>query len=157
MRRPGATLAALAAAAALAGCGEKSEPDTASADTVIADGDAICADAQEQIAALRAEEQGTPEAAARFTADVIAVYEEEVDGLEGLEAPADLQDELDRYIAAREEALDHLRDGLAAAERGNETGYADAQAAVAQGQVERTELAAAVGFEVCSVPQAPSA
>ena len=84
---------------------------------------------------------------------MIEVYEDEIAGLEALATPPDLQGAVDRCLATREETIEYLREGLAAAERGDETGYAEAQAAVAEGQVERTRLAGEVGFEVCSVPQ----
>ncbi len=83
---------------------------------------------------------------------MIAAYEEELADLETLSVPPDLADELDRYIAARERALEPLRDGLEAARAGDAQAYAEAQAEAAAGQVERTRLARAVGFSECSVP-----
>lgn len=137
---------------ALAGCGEKEEPAVQSADAAIARGDEICAEAQEEVDELRANQPRSPQDAATLTEGVIAAYEDELAGLRSLEVPSDLSDELDRYVEARERALAPLRDGLRAARAGDAQAYADAQAEAAAGQVERTRLARAVGFSECSVP-----
>ena len=140
------------AAFALAGCGEKDEPGAPSAAAAIPEGDEICREGQERIAGLRGGTPSTPDQAAELTRGVIAAYEEEIAALGALEVPAELKADLDRYLAAREEALDPLRDGLAAARKGDAEAYAEAQAAVAEGQLERTRLADAVGFSDCSSP-----
>lgn len=142
----------MAAAVAVLGCGEKDEPAGAGGSAAIAEGDAICAESQERIAELRRGVPATPRAAAELTAGIVAAYEDEVASLRALAVPAEAQADLDRYLSAREAALENLREGLAAARRGDELGYAEAQAAVARGQLERTRLAEAVGFERCSVP-----
>jgi hypothetical protein len=138
----------------IGGCGEKEEPEDSSAAALIARGDEICAEARSEVEALRGQEPRKPEEAARLTEGVIATYEREIAGLDALEAPPDLADDLERYLAARERALEPLRDGLGAARAGDARAYAKAQAAAAAGQVERTRLARAVGFRECSVPGA---
>ncbi len=142
----------LFAVLALAGCGEKDEPAGANAASAIAAGDEICRASQERIAELRGGAVSSPEQAAELTRGVIAAYEEEIAGLTALDVPAELEPDLERYLAAREDSLEPLRDGLAAAEKGDAEAYADAQAAVADGQLERTKLAKAVGFSDCSSP-----
>jgi hypothetical protein len=134
------------------GCGEKEEPDPPSAASAIAEGDDICAEAQAELEELRADEPRTPEDAARLTEGVLATYEQELAELDALPVPADLEDELDRYLSARERALVPLREGLEAARAGDAEAYARAQAEAAAGQVERTQLARQVGFRECSLP-----
>lgn len=140
--------------AALAGCGEKDEPEAPGAAAAIAEGDRICAEAQAEVDSLRDQVPRTPDEAAKLTAGVIDAYEQEIAGLEALPVPAELAGDLDRYLAARERALAPLRDGLEAARAGDAQAYADAQAQAAAGQVERTRLARTVGFRECSVPSA---
>jgi hypothetical protein len=134
------------------GCGEKEEPDPPTAASAIAQGDEICSEAQAEIDALRDQAPEGPEDAARLTEGVLATYEQELAELDALPVPADLEDELDRYLSARERALVPLREGLEAARAGNAAAYARAQAAAAAGQVERTRLARQVGFRECSLP-----
>jgi hypothetical protein len=147
-----AILAALLLVALAGGCGEKEEPEGQSATAAIAEGDRICAEAQSEVDALRAEQPRTPEEAARLTEGVLDAYESELADLQELPVPDELTDELDRYVAARERALEPLREGLEAARAGDAQAYAEAQARAAAGQVERTRLARAVGFTECSVP-----
>jgi len=149
---PKAPLAVLACAALALGCGEKEESATPSAAGAIADGDEICRAAQERISELRAGAPATRREAIELTRGIIAAFEDEIAKLRALDVPPDLEADLDRYLAARERSLEPLRDGLAAAEQSDEAAYAEAQAAVAGGQVERTRLAAAVGFSECSKP-----
>lgn len=147
-----ATAAVLLVAALAVACGEKDEPEPPSAASAVAQGDEICSEAQAEIDALRDQAPRGPEDAARLTEGVIGVYEEELADLEAVAVPADLEDELDRYLTARERALDPLRAGLEAARAGDAQAYARAQAEAAEGQVERTRLARAVGFRECSLP-----
>jgi hypothetical protein len=149
----GALLVAILCGAVAVGCGEKEEPEAVGAARAIAEGDDICAAASEEVAALRADAAPrTPAEAAKLTEGVIDAYEAEIADLEALSVPAELADELDRYVTAREQALAPLRDGLAAARSGDAQAYAEAQAEAAAGQVKRTRLAREVGFSECSVP-----
>lgn len=147
-----AILAALLLVALAGGCGEKEEPEEPSGAAAIAEGDRICAEAQSEVEALRAQQPRTPEEAARLTEGVLDAYEGELARLQEVPVQDELADELDRYIAARERALEPLRDGLEAARAGDAQAYAEAQARAAAGQVKRTRLARAVGFSECSVP-----
>jgi hypothetical protein len=149
------TLVLLAGLILSAGCGEKEEPEPPSAEATISAGDEICAAAQQEVDRLRTEQPRSAREAAELTEGVIAAFEREIAELEAIEAPDQLAEDLDRYIAAREEALEPLRRGLRAARGSNERAYARAQADAASGQVERTRLARAVGFRRCSRPAGP--
>jgi hypothetical protein len=149
--------AALLTAAALAGCGPFGGEDADGTEPLdeqefIQRGDEICRSAQDQVAELRRDPPSTPQQSARFTEELIGVFEQEVGELEALEPPPDRAAAFDRYLEAREEAIGFLEEGLAAAEREDAEAYAEAQADVASGQVQRAELAQQVGFTECSRP-----
>jgi len=147
-----AALAPLLIAAALAGCGPLDGDDESSEDEFASSGDAICADARAQIAELQRDLPKTAGEQARFTERLLAIFESELAELEQLEPPADRGAALERYLSARERAISYVEDGLAAAKSGNALAYADAQARVADEQVERTKLAHQAGFTQCSRP-----
>jgi hypothetical protein len=155
--RAAAAAAALLIAAALAGCGPFGGEDADGTEPLdeqefVQRGDAICRSAQSQVAELRREPPSTPQQSARFTEELIGVFEQELGELEALDPPPDQAAAFDRYLKAREEAIGFLEEGLAAAEREDAAAYAEAQADVAAGQVERAELARQAGFSECSRP-----
>lgn len=166
MRAPKVLLApatSLLIAAAIAGCGPFGEGgdggagadapvDAPSGEEFVQRGDEICASAQDQVAELRREPPTNPAQSARFTQELIGISEEEVAQLEDLEAPEERQDVFERYLRAREQAIGFLHEGLEAAKSEDAAAYAEAQANVAKGQVERAELAQQVGFRECSGP-----
>jgi hypothetical protein len=119
---------------------------------LIAKGDEICSEAHDAFTDLQQRPPTTARAAADLTEQLIHISEDELDQLRDLNAPAELDDELDRYLASREEAIDLMHDGLDAANDDDAFAYADAQAKIAAGQVERLKLARAVGFTECSRP-----
>jgi regulator of protease activity HflC (stomatin/prohibitin superfamily) len=86
----------------------------------------------------------------RFAEELIAVFEDELAELESLQPPEEREQAFDDYLAARREAIDLLEEGRDAAEENDPEGYADAQAEVAAGQVERAELAREAGLSDCS-------
>jgi hypothetical protein len=147
-------------AAAIAGCGPFGDDgdDGGAGEGAVSErefvqrGDEICASAQDQFAELRREPPTNPAQSARFTQELIGISEEEVAQLEDLEAPEERQDVFERYLRAREQAIGFLHEGLEAARSEDATAYAQAQANVAKGQVERAELAQRVGFKECSGP-----
>jgi hypothetical protein len=71
---------------------------------------------------------------------------------QALEPPEERRKAFERYLAARADAIGLLEGGLEAAEREDAQAYAQAQADVAAGQVERAELAREVGLGDCSRP-----
>ena len=154
-------VASLLLAAALTGCGPFGDDDsgggTPSDEEFVQRGDEICRSSQEQVAELRSRPPTTPQQSARFTEELIGIFEGEVAELSALEPPEEMRGALDRYLRARREAIGILERGLAAAEREDAQGYAEAQADVAARQLERAELAGQVGFSDCSRPVAGSA
>jgi hypothetical protein len=143
-------------AGALAGCGpfggDDDADDALGEDEFIARGDEICRVARERVAEVQRDLPTSRQESARFTADLIGILDQEVGELRALDPPDEKREAFDRYLRAREEAIGFLRDGLEAAQRNDAEAYAEAQADVAAGQVERAELAQQVGFTECGRP-----
>ena len=148
-RRHSILLTAISLGAGLAGCGGDGE---LSEEEFLAQGDEICAEGREQYIELQSDPPRNEAETADLTRELIEITEQEIADLRELDAPADLEDPLDEYLEAREEGLDIIRDGLEAAEKGDAEAYADAQAEVAEGQLDRARLAERVGFTECSRP-----
>jgi hypothetical protein len=148
-----APAASLLAAAALAGCGPfaDDEPDE---EDFAQRGDEICLAAQERVAELQRDLPRTPSESARFTKELLGIFEDELAQLEALEPPTDRRGAFERYLRARVRAIGYIEDGLEAAQGGNALAYADAQARVADEQVERAKLAKQSGLNECSRPVA---
>lgn len=152
-------LAAIAAAA-LTGCGGgggSSTSTTASAGALskqelIAKGDAICQQAREQFQQLQQNPPTTAEDAAALTQKLIDITESELSQLRQLTPPASAESSMDDYLKAMEKNVGVLKQGLKAAQQGDATGYAEAQAKTVSQQVERLQLARSVGFNECSRP-----
>jgi hypothetical protein len=119
----------------------------------IAKGDQACKRAHDQFAELQKTPPNSAEGAVALTQHLLEISESELSEIRALDAPSELQEALDRYLGAREEGIAVLERGLDAAQDRNERAYADAQAEIAAGQVERLKLAQAVGFSECSVVQ----
>src|SRR5436190_9242647 len=143
----GTTLLALAV---LAGCGGGSSPLTES--EFISKGDQICKSAHDQFAQAQKSSPTTADEAAALTQKLIGISDSELSQLRGLNPPSEVKPALDRYLSAREQGIAILRQGLAAAQKGDAQAYAAAQAQTAKTQVKRLKLARAVGFEECSRP-----
>jgi hypothetical protein len=148
-----APAASLLAAATLAGCGPSGddEPDE---EDFAQRGDEICVAAQERVAELQRDLPRTPRESVRFTRGLLGIFEDELAELEALQPPADRREAFERYLRARVRAIGYIEDGLGAAQGGNALAYADAQARVADEQVERAKLAEQSGFSQCSRPVA---
>lgn len=123
----------------------------------IARGDQACKRAHDQFAELQKNLPNSAEGAVGLTENLVEISEGELSQIRALDAPPEVQGALDRYLRAREQGIALLEQGLEAAQDRNARGYADAQAEVAAGQVNRLELAQAVGFSECSVVQSGSA
>jgi hypothetical protein len=136
----------------LAGCGPLGDDEPSAEQELAAAGDVICAEARTEIAELQKDPPRTAAQQARFTEDLLAVFERELAGLRELDPPPEDEAALGRYLRSRERAIGYVEDGLAAAKAGNAVAYADAQARVAKEQVERTRLAQASGLTECSRP-----
>jgi hypothetical protein len=156
-RRPSALLAAtlIAAFVPLIGCGGGEEEGGGVALTkpqFIAAGDQICNRAREEFRAAHPPAPTTPQRAAALQRELIRTSEQELSRLRALDAPAEVQPALQRYLRAREQGIAELKRGLAAARREDLSAYAAAQRKVASGQVTRLNLAQGVGFAECSRP-----
>ena len=118
----------------------------------LARGDEICAQAHEEFLDIQG---STPRTAGDAEAQVealIEVAEEERDALADLTPPASLASDLKRYVAARQEGIDVLREGLSAARRDEPSAYEAAQAKLASQQADRQRTARRLGFRECSEP-----
>jgi len=146
-------------AAAIAGCGpfgDDGDADagggTLSAEQFAHQGDEICAAAQGEVADLQRRPPASRQESVRFADRLIEIFDEEVARLRELDPPEDRRDAFDRYLDARDDAIALLERGREAAVQNDPQGYADAQAEVASGQVERAELARQAGLTACSRP-----
>jgi hypothetical protein len=142
----GAILAVLIAAVALlAVTGEE-----LSRAEFVAQGDEICAEGRQAFEELQGEPSRTAAEAADLTRRLIEIAEGELDAIERLNHPSDLDEEVNRYRGAREAGIELLRDGLEAAEAGDSRAYQAAQAELAASQRPRRRMAREVGFRECS-------
>jgi hypothetical protein len=157
-RRPRSLAAAtlIVVLAGLPGCGGGSEGDGGAGALTkaefIAEGDRICRQARADFLAADPSAPTTPEEAAALQEALIRTSEQELDRIRALDAPAQIEPALDRYLRAREQGIALLKRGLKAAEDGDARAYAATQRRVASGQLNRLDLAQAVGFEECSRP-----
>jgi hypothetical protein len=134
--------------AATAGCGGGKEQ--VSAAELVQKGDAICRDEQSrfnqvQAAPLRNASDGADQADA-----LLGAVKDAVGSLRDLGPPKPEQAAYDRYLDAKERAVQYFEQGKDAADNQDGPAYSGAQAAVARGAPERAKLAKAVGFRACS-------
>ena len=118
----------------------------------LARGDEICTEAHDRFRDIQQATPRTADDAATVTKELIDVAEEELHGIRDLEAPSTLSAPLHRYLEAREQGIDQMKDGLNSAEDNDAFGYGSAQARVAETQLDRFDLARDVGFNECSRP-----
>jgi hypothetical protein len=150
MPRPRGTLLTVGAAlawAALTGCGG---PEEVSAEQLVSKGDEICRQGQERFAEIQPHLPGNASEAVDQTKALEQEAEDELNELRDLQPPDDLRETYDRYLEARGRALEFFRRGVDAAEAQDGEAYIAAQSGLAKGAAERRQLAAAVGFTVCS-------
>jgi uncharacterized protein (DUF1778 family) len=115
-----------------------------------AKGDQVCNAAHDKFVELQKTPPNSAEGAVALTQNLIEISENELRQIRALDAPPEVQPALDRYLQAREQGIEQLKQGLQAAQERNARAYADAQAKIAASQVQRLELARAVGFSQCS-------
>jgi hypothetical protein len=115
-----------------------------------AKGDQVCKQAHDKFAALQNSPPNSAQGAADLTQNLIEISDNELNQIRALDAPPEVQPALDRYLQSREQGIAELKKGLEAAQNRNARGYADAQAQIAAGQVQRLKLARDVGFSECS-------
>lgn len=149
-----AALAGLTAAALIFDLGPFADDDPPSGD-YLASGDEICAEAQREFVDAQRTPPRTPADAAELTSDLADVAEQEIAELRELTVPAQLRTNAERYLAAREEGVALLREGVKAAEDEDPEAYEDLQAQLERTQPARHRLARKVGFTECSRPLTP--
>lgn len=150
-RRPtalGIVAPAALALALLTGCG--SDGEQLSAAELVARGDEICRTGQERFAEIQSRPPANAVEALAQTEDLVAVASDELNELRRLRPPQELSEAYERYLEARGSALELLEEGRDAAERRDAKAYAEAQAEAGAEMGKRRQLAAAVGFEICS-------
>jgi len=138
---------ALVAVALASGCG--SGKDEVSAAELVQKADAICRTEQAKFEQVQAHAPANATIAADQTKELIDVSKAAGSDLDDLEPPEPLRDPYDRYLAARDDAVEQMEKGRRAAEDQGSAGYAAAQTAVAKSAPRRRKLAAAVGLKVC--------
>ena len=138
-----APAAALAAAAALAGCGS-SAPTKAE---FVKKADAICA--QTNKAHPPKPEPKSLKDAAGMQAEEIAIRRDLDKRLKGLDVPDKLKKDFAAYNAGTTRVLATFAKGEAAAKAGNRSEYEAALTQVNQAAVERENAAKKLGFRVC--------
>lgn len=124
--------------------------DALTSEEFIAQADQICADAQQEYEQAQAVPPRTTEEAADLTRRLLDISIQERDAIRELKPPSELEEPLELYLQAREEAFQYLRDATAAARDGDDAGYAEADKKLEAGAAGRSRLARALGLEVCS-------
>lgn len=119
-------------------------------------GDEICNQGRERFGQVQAEPPANASEAADQTQQLIEVANSELADLRDLEPPDEQRAAYNRYLEARQRALDLFKQGKDAADNQNGDAYATAQAAVAAGAAKRQQLAQALGFKVCSKVTLPT-
>jgi hypothetical protein len=138
---------AISIAALSAGCGSGKEE--VSVGELTQKADAICRDEQRRFERIQANAPANASIAADQTSELIGVSRAASSDLGDLEPPESLAETYDRYLEARDRALDQMKRGQEAADNRDSADYAAAQTAVAKSAPERRRLAEAVGLRVC--------
>ncbi|HVQ58243.1 MAG TPA: serine/threonine-protein kinase [Solirubrobacterales bacterium] len=131
----------------------KPEPDRLTSSQLVTQGDRICERSQDAFKQTREE---LPEAATEETPDVeyakqlVANSSRQVREMEKLVPPKSKQDEFDEYLESREEVAGWDWDALAAAKAGDILAYQEAFDNRNDTEDNRTRMAEAIGFQVCS-------
>jgi hypothetical protein len=130
---------------------EKPKPQTLTRAELISQGDAICVKSQEKFKEYRASlPSGEEEASVPYSRLLVGLSKMAVAEFKTLEPPPALSAPYAAYVKAQEEVAGWDRDALHAAEAEDATAYAEARETRDETAAERTELARAVGFQVCS-------
>jgi hypothetical protein len=132
-----------------AGCGGGGS-DRVSAAELVQKADQICRQERGSFTRIQSKPPPNASVAADQTAELIKVTRDASSQLRDLKPPEELRSAYDRYLDARDRAVDQMERGRDAAEDRNPATYGAAQAAVASDAPERRKLAQAVGLMVCS-------
>jgi hypothetical protein len=139
-------------AAGFGACGPLGGDEELTDEQYKAEGNAICERGREQYVELQKDPPQSAAAAAELTRNLIEITEDEIEDLRDLDAPLDREDALDDYLESRQAGVRILEEGLTAAEDEDAQAYAEAQAQIARGQVDRARLAEQAGLTECSRP-----
>jgi hypothetical protein len=132
----------------LAGCGGGKEE--VSAAELSQKGDQICREEQRRFGEIQEHPPPNASVAADQTKELIDVADAANSDLGDLEPPESIRDRYDEYLDARQRVIDQMKRGADAAESQDSADYAAAQNAVAKTDARRRDLAASLGFRVCS-------
>jgi hypothetical protein len=136
---------------ALAACG--GDGGGSENDDFIAEADAACTDSTREINELYAQE-GTPqsfEEAVALGAKRLPISEEAVEKVSAIEAPDDLADDFDEYLAQREQYLDLLRQQQQAGEAGDQASFDQLNAELGETSDAADAAGEQVGLEACAL------
>jgi hypothetical protein len=152
MSRPSwiASLVVSVAAGMLAGCGGGGGSDQVSAAELVKRADAICTAEKASFDSVQAHPPPSAKVAADQTDELIRATESANSKLHGLAPPDRLEATYDRYLEARDRAVDQMKRGKQAADDQDSAAYGAAQAAVARESTERAKLARRLHLKVCS-------
>jgi hypothetical protein len=146
-------LLSIASAAVGTGCGGGGSEQVSAAE-LVQKADAICAKERSSFDRIQAHPPPNASIAADQTGELIQATEDANSQLSDLKPPDDLQSAYERYLEARERAVDQMKRGKDAADDQDSADYGAAQAAVARDATQRRKLAQALGFKVCSSSRA---
>jgi hypothetical protein len=146
-----APVASIAAVGALlTGCGGGGSAKQVSAAELAQRADEICATEQHSFGRIQAHPPPNASVAADQTDELVKATEDASSQLRALKPPDQIAAAYDRYLAARDRAVDQMKRGKDAAENQDSAAYGAAQAAVARDAPQRRKLARAVGLKACS-------
>ena len=150
MTAPALTVMPPIVSLSLAGCGGGGSPKQVSAAELVQRADEICAREQHSFGRIQAHPPPNASVAADQTDELVKATEDASSQLRALKPPDQLAPAYDRYLAARDRAVDQMKRGKDAAENQDSAAYGAAQAAVARDAPQRRKLARAVGLKTCS-------
>jgi hypothetical protein len=134
----------------LAGCGGGGGSEQVSASELVQRADAICATERASFDRVQAHAPPSAKVASEQTGELIQATETASSKLRELQPPDQLKAAYDRYLEARDRAVDRMKHGEDAADEEDSAAYGAAQAAVAREAPQRKKLARALGLKVCS-------
>jgi serine/threonine protein kinase len=129
----------------------KPKPQTLTRSELIERGDAICTDSRDTFLGYRGEfPTGESEPSVGYSRLLVGISSKAVRRFNALVPPPQLRKPYERYVESQEEVRGWDQDALKAAEAGDETAYLAARGTRNDTDLERQQLAEAVGFKVCS-------
>ena len=136
------------------GCGGSGGKDEVTAAELVQRADAICGKERSTFAQVQAHPPPNASVAADQTGELVKATESASSQLRELKPPEELQAAYDRYLEARDRAVEQMKRGKDAADDRDSAAYGAAQAAVAREAPQRRKLAQALGLKACSSSRA---